>query len=145
MSLCIHECIECNKTNTRIKKFKPQRYKHFQKCFVFQLPNISGYKRTFKSTIKTKLIRSCDSRRFWSLCSNSTCETKQCSKRCQYPITSLDYQIWTFHIFSYRSWFRIHLNNGNQAFTKNSLPTMDRWFGREPKQKPWNPSQTFST
>ena len=36
-------------------------------------------------------------------------------------------------------------HNGNQAFIKNSLRIMDKWFSREPKQKPWNPSQTFFT
>ena len=51
----IHDCIECqqNKHNNQ-KNSKCNDTNFFRKCFVFQLSNINGYKRIYKSTIKTK-------------------------------------------------------------------------------------------
>ena len=85
MSIFIHDCIECQQNkhiNQEIQTATIQKYSEIASYFHYRMSTDT------KGPINPP--------------------SKQCSKRCQFPITSLDYQICTSHIFSYRSWFRIH-------------------------------------
>ena len=51
MSTFFHDCIECQQ-NKHINRKNSNRNNtnNFRKCFIFQLSNINGYKRPYKST-----------------------------------------------------------------------------------------------